>query len=290
MPVCRDDPPDVTAERGAVSLRLTVIGCGTSQPQPDTPASGLLVESGDTRLLLDCGQGVVSRLQQRLNPRSLSGIIVGHLHADHYIDVVGLRYLFPWGEPVPERLPVYLPPGGRDHMTSLAAAISERPTFFDDSYEVIDYGADATFSVGELRVRMIPGLHYVPAWGVELTDPAGRRIVYAGDTGPNDELVRIATGADLFVCEATLASSAHDDVKRGHLTGDEALDIAEAAGVSQAILVHYASARRAALTEVVAARDVAAQVAVPGLEVTIGADGVGVDRPALPEVGRVEVA
>jgi ribonuclease BN (tRNA processing enzyme) len=271
-------------------LRLTVIGCGTSQPQPDTPASGLLVESGDTRLLLDAGQGVISRLQQRLDPRSLSGVIVGHLHADHYIDIVGLRYLFPWGERVPDRLPVYLPPGGRDHMTSLAAAISERPTFFDDSYEVIDYAADATFSVGELQVQMIPGLHYVPAWGVELTDPAGRRIVYAGDTGPNDELVRVAHGADLFVCEATLASSAHDDVKRGHLTGDEALDIAQTAGVGQAILVHYASARRAALTEIVAARDIAARVAIPDLQVTIGEDADAADGSTASPVRRIEVA
>jgi ribonuclease BN (tRNA processing enzyme) len=270
-------------------LRLTVIGCGTSQPQPDTPASGLLVESGDTRLLLDCGQGVISRLEHRLDPRSLSGVIVGHLHADHYIDLVGLRYLFPWGERVADRLPVHLPPGGRDHMTSLAAAISERPTFFDDSYEVIDYRPDGTFSIGELRARVIPGLHYVPAWGVELTDPAGRRLVYAGDTGPNDELVRIARGADLFVCEATLASSAHDDTKRGHLTGDEALDIAQTARVKRTILVHYASARRAALREVVAARDVVAEVAIPDLQVTVGAEVAGLDGAAGPAVARVEV-
>jgi ribonuclease BN (tRNA processing enzyme) len=270
-------------------LRLTVIGCGTSQPQPDTPASGLLVESGDTRLLLDCGQGVISRLEHRLDPRTLSGVIVGHLHADHYIDLVGLRYLFPWGEPVENRLPVHLPPGGREHMTNLAAAISERPTFFDDSYDVIDYPRDGAFTVGELRARVIPGLHYVPAWGVELTDPAGRRIVYAGDTGPNDQLVRIAQGADLLVCEATLASSAHDDQKRGHLTADEALDIAEAAGVGHTVLVHYASARRTALREIVAARNVAAQVGVPDLQVTIDASGVDPGAATSSIVDRVEV-
>ena len=53
-------------------MRLTVIGCGTAQPQPDTPASGLLVESGDTRVLLDCGQGVISRLERHIDPLSLS--------------------------------------------------------------------------------------------------------------------------------------------------------------------------------------------------------------------------
>jgi ribonuclease BN (tRNA processing enzyme) len=174
-------------------------------------------------------------------------------------------------------------------MTSLAAAISERPTFFDDSYEVIDYEREATFTIGELRARVIPGLHYVPAWGVELTDPEGRRIVYAGDTGPNEELVPIARGADLFVCEATLANPNHDDPKRGHLTADEALDIAQAARVRQTLLVHYASARRAALGEIVAARDLVAQVAVPDLQVTVGDGQAGLDGNAAPSVARVEV-
>jgi ribonuclease BN (tRNA processing enzyme) len=249
----------------------------------------LLVESGDTRVLLDCGQGVISRLQHRIDPRTLTAVIVGHLHADHYIDLVGLRYLFPWGERVENRLPVHLPPGGRDHMTSLAAAISERPTFFDDSYEISDYRPDASFSVGELRARVIAGLHYVPAWGVELTDGAGRRIVYAGDTGPNDELVRIAQGADLFICEATLASAAHDDPRRGHLTADEALDIGAAAGVGQTVLVHYASARRAAIQEIVAARDVVAQVAVPDLQVTVGEGDPAASGRLTPRVARVRV-
>jgi ribonuclease BN (tRNA processing enzyme) len=269
-------------------LRLTVIGCGTAQPQPDTPASGLLIESGDTRLLLDCGQGVISRLEHHLDPRELTGVVVGHLHADHYIDLVSLRYLFPWGDRVPNRLPVYLPPGGVEHMTGLAGAISERPTFFDDSFEIIDYVRGGTIQVGELRIRLIPGLHYVPACGVELLDPAGRRFVYAGDTGPTDELVSIARGADMFACEATLATAADDDPRRGHLTGEEALDMAAAAGVARTVLVHYPSARRTALKELVAARDIDAVVALPDLELTVGAEAPKWDGIAKPS--RIQVA
>jgi ribonuclease BN (tRNA processing enzyme) len=271
-------------------LRLTVIGCGTAQPQPDTPASGLLVESGDTRLLLDCGQGVVSRLERHLDPRELTGVVVGHLHADHYIDLVSLRYLFPWGDRVPNRLPVYLPPGGIEHMTALAGAISERPTFFDDSFEIADYERGGTLEVGELRIRLIPGLHYVPACGVEVTDPGGRRFVYAGDTGPNDELVSIARGADLFACEATLTSAADDDPRRGHVTPDEALDMAAAARAARTVLVHYPSARRAALADAVAARDMNAVVALPDMKLTVGEEEPGWDGQAVIKPSRIQVA
>jgi ribonuclease BN (tRNA processing enzyme) len=261
-------------------VRLTVIGCGTAQPQPDTPASGLLVESGDARILLDCGQGVISRLRQRLDPRTLSAVIVGHLHADHYIDIVGLRYLFPWGDRIDPRLAVHLPPGGRDHLVDLAAAISERPGFFDDSFEVADYDPSAPLRIGDVVVRFIAGQHYVPAWGVELTDAAGSRLVYAGDTGPNPELVDVARGADLFVCEATLDNPAHDDPRRGHVTVDEAIDMAEAAGVARALIVHYPTALRPMITDRCADRGGMAVVGVPGTTIDL-ADTTGTDtRPA----------
>jgi ribonuclease BN (tRNA processing enzyme) len=257
-------------------VRLTVVGSGTAQPQPDTPASGLLVESGATSLLLDCGQGVVSKLTQWCDPRTLDGVIVGHLHADHYIDVVGLRYLFPWTGRPDRRLPVHLPPGGKAHMTDLAAAISERPTFFDDAFEVLDYDPAAGATVGELRVRFIAGQHYVPAWGVEIIDPHGRRLVYAGDTGPSEDLVAVARDADLFVCEATLADPTHDDPRRGHVTADEAIDMAEAAGARQALLVHYPSALRSSIQARAAARGGLATVGTPGTAIEVGGPAVAV--------------
>jgi ribonuclease BN (tRNA processing enzyme) len=268
-------------------VRLTVIGCGTAQPQPDTPASGLLVESGETRLLLDCGQGVIARLQSRIDPRSLTGVICGHLHADHYIDIVGLRYLFPWAGRQEQRLPVLLPPGGRDHVRDLAAAVSERPTFFDDAFEVRDYEPSVGETFGDLRIRFIRGRHYVPAWGVEVTASDGSRLVYAGDTGPSGELVEIAKGADLFVCEATLANAAFDDAERGHVTADEAIDMAEAAGVGQALLVHYPTSLRETIRRRTLERGGLALVGVPELSVEVRAASRD-DAPGSAPAGVLE--
>ena len=87
------------------------------------------------------------------------------MHADHYLDVVGLRYLFPWGEPAEVPLPVHLPPGGRAHLDALAAAVSERVGFFDAAFDAVEYDPTAVLEVGELRVRFVRGRHYVPAWG-----------------------------------------------------------------------------------------------------------------------------
>ena len=66
-----------------------------------------------------------------IDPRDLAAVIVGHMHADHYLDLAGLRYLYPWGGAAATRLPVHLPPGGRDRLTALADRDLGAGRFFD---------------------------------------------------------------------------------------------------------------------------------------------------------------
>ncbi len=82
------------------------------------------------------------------DPRGLAGVIVGHMHADHYIDLAALRYLFPWAGPADPPLPVHLPPGGRARLDALAVAISERVGFFDAAFAVDEYDPDRPLTVG----------------------------------------------------------------------------------------------------------------------------------------------
>ena len=240
--------------------RVTVIGAGTSAPQPETPASGILVETASTGVLIDCGQGVIRGLMPLRDPRELDAIIVGHLHADHYIDLVSLRYLMPWAGFSGRRVPVLLPPGGRRKLDELASAISERPGFFDHTFEVSEYDPDRRVEIGDLTVDFLPGRHYVPAWGCAIRDRAGGFIVVSGDTGPNEALVEASRGADLFVVEATLLTAGEDDPTRGHLTFDEALDMGARAGVGKMVLVHHRPQNHDALFAACAART----DAVPG--------------------------
>jgi ribonuclease BN (tRNA processing enzyme) len=219
--------------------RVTVVGSGTSEPHPATPGSGILVETPSTGILIDCGQGVIRGLMPIRDPRDLDAVVIGHLHADHFIDLVSLRYLFPWSDYSGRRLPILLPPDGRQRMTELAAAISEREGFFDDAFELLEYEATSSVVIGDLTIQFVPGLHYVPAWGCVISDGAGRRVVVSGDTGPNEALVRTARGVDVFIVEATLLTADQDDLVRGHLTVDEALAMGRRAAVGQTVLVHY---------------------------------------------------
>jgi len=231
-------------------MRLTVLGTGTARPVPDTAASGLLIQSDRTAVLFDIGSGIAARLETTVGAAGLDGLVVGHMHADHWIDIAPLRYRFPWGERTPRPLPVYLPPGGKANLDHLAAVISERDGFFEVAFDVREYATGDTIRIGDLIIRPHPVGHYVPAWSMDIEGPDGERIVYAGDMGPSEMIVDLARGADLLILEATLETSAIDDVRRGHLTTEEAIDHVVRSGVPRGLLVHYPSERRAAIRSI----------------------------------------
>ena len=251
-------------------LRLTVLGCSTAAPHEATAAAGFLVQWGDTNLLLDVGQGVVRKLQTVLAATDLTAIVIGHMHADHFLDLVGLRYLYPWGERAPNPLPVHLPPGGRDRLDALATAVSERAGFFDAAFDAVEYDPASELVVGDLRLRFFRSRHYVPAWGVVVEAPDGTRLAYTGDTGPSDAVEQAVHGADLLLVESALRSDRQDDPERGHLTVPEAIALARSAGVGSALLVHFGPERGAELEAACAAAGPWVRPAVDGLTFTVG--------------------
>ena len=260
----------MTAQPGR--LRLTVLGCSNALPHPDAASSGFLVEYGETAILLDAGHGIADRLARVTDPRQLAGIVIGHMHADHFLDLSGIRYLFPWAGGPSARLPVHLPPGGRRRLDDLASAISERPGFFDAAFDVDEYDPDEALAIGPLTVRFAPGRHYVPAYAVSVEAPDGSRLVYTGDTGPSVTMTEFARGADLLLVEATLRDTADDDVERGHLTAGEAIELGRNAEVGAARLVHYPPDRRPELETLCASAGAWVRPAVPGLSLHVSSD------------------
>jgi ribonuclease BN (tRNA processing enzyme) len=259
-------------------MRLTVLGTGTARPVADTPASGILMQTATTNVLFDIGTGVASKLEMVLGATNLNGLVVGHYHADHWIDLAPLRYKFPWGEPASRPLPVHLPPARtRDQVDRLALAIGEREGFFDIAFAITPYESGVPFTIGDFRITPHPVGHYIPAWSMNIEGPDGTRIVYAGDMGPSEMVVELARGADLLILEATLESALIDDARRGHLSAEEAIDHVRRSGVPRGLLVHYASERREAIAALCAASGVPVEPArsLMTLEVSARAGAAG---------------
>jgi ribonuclease BN (tRNA processing enzyme) len=263
-------------------MRLTILGTGSARPVGDSAQSGVLVEAEGTVVLFDVGSGIASQVEAHVGASRLAALFVGHFHADHWIDIGPLRYRFPWGEPAPRPLPVYLPPGGHDKLEHLAAAIAERPGFFEPAYAITEYESGQTIEVGPLTVTPYSVGHYVPAFSMNIVGPRGERVVYAGDMGPSEMVVDLARDAEVLILEATLENGATDDARRGHLDASEAIDHVRRSGAAQGILVHYWSERRDIIRELCAASGVPVEPGVTGMVVEVEPGSVHVDAPPTP--------
>ena len=92
-------------------MKLTVLGRYGPYPAPGGATSGYLVESGGTRLLLECGSGVVSNLLRVCPATALAGVMLSHLHMDHAGDLGVLRYAL---EAAGAQLPAVAPDAPED--------------------------------------------------------------------------------------------------------------------------------------------------------------------------------
>lgn len=218
-------------------MRLTVLGCAGSFPGPESACSAYLVEADGFRLLLDFGSGSLSALQRYAGLKAVDAIILSHLHCDHMMDAVTyvvVRRYAPDG-PYPA-LPVYAPAGAPER---LAAAYSVEEGPLEDVYTF--YGLQpGSFPIGPFTVTVDRVNHPVETYGVRL-EHDGRVLAYSGDSAPCEALLRLAQGADLFLCEASYLDGV-DNPPGIHLTGREAGEIATKAGVRKLLLTHLVTA------------------------------------------------
>ena len=221
-------------------MRLTILGRSPASPNPGEACAGYLVEGGGARVLVDIGPGVVAQLVRRHHPDELDAVVVSHMHADHMLDLVTLRYVYPWRAlPMDQRLRVVLPPGSADQVLDLARGVGNA-RHFEDCYRLSEHDGSSTLSVGALSLTPIATQHYIPCWGFRIVAD-GRRLAYTADTAPCGGLSDLATDADLLLSEATLRSLDEDAASpepRGHLTPWEAGHAAREGGSRRLMLTH----------------------------------------------------
>lgn len=214
-------------------MRLTVFGSAGTFPGPDSPCSSYLVSSDGFQLLLDLGSGAVGAAQRHHptgNLLDVDAVVVSHLHGDHWLDLIPYAYARQHapGGPAP-RLPLFSPPGLADRLDSLAT-----PTVrgaYDIS--VLD---GRPLDLGPFRVTFARTAHPVETYAARVS-AAGRTLAYSADTGQCAEVVALARGADVFLCEASNADGEQHPPKL-HLTGGQAGEHAAQAGVGRLLLTH----------------------------------------------------
>jgi ribonuclease BN (tRNA processing enzyme) len=186
-------------------MRLTIIGSGDAFGSGGRFNTCFLIETLGKRMLLDFGaSSLVALKAQQIDPNSVDGIILSHLHGDHFGGLPFLLLDFQFLNRRERPLAISGPPGTRERLSAALEVFFPRSSQtkwrFPLQVSEITPGVPGEF-LG-LAVSTAEVVHFSGALSTALRLSDGRVVLaYSGDTQWTDALVKVADGADLFIVE-----------------------------------------------------------------------------------------
>lgn len=225
-------------------MKVRILGCGTStgvpkignqwgQCDPNEPRNSrlrtsILVESGGSNLLVDCGPDL---RQQLLSAQvgQIDAVIVTHDHGDH---VHGIDELRPLAQALEGPIPLY---GSEDTLASLRhrfAYAFEQSEFYRPIVDGRSIAGGERF--GDAAMRCVSQPHgTATSLGLRF-DEERRSVAYAIDfSGLTSDMAALYEGADVWIADC-LTRSPHPT----HMHLDGVVGFARDLGVGQLYLVH----------------------------------------------------
>lgn len=198
-----------------MKLKIRFLGTGSGKTSLSRFHSSLLISNSGYNLLIDAGDGISrALLKQKINYNSINGILISHLHPDHFSGFASLIVQMKM-EDRKDPLSIFLHQSliktVKDFLQS-SYIFMERINFpieftgFNFNKE-ISVSPDLTFisrSNSHLKEyeKYDPSLSY--ACGSFLFKYGGKNIYYSGDLGPSDDLLLFDDfKINLFITEAT---------------------------------------------------------------------------------------
>lgn len=219
-------------------MRITVLGKSPAWQDAGGACSGYLVEAGGRCTLLDCGNGVFAKLRAARDFTDVQAVVISHLHADHFFDLVPYAYALAYSHQARAagaRPLLYAPPGARDVFRRVTGAW-DAEELIESSFELHEYDAAQELALDPLTLRFHEVPHFIRTHAVQMR-AGGATFTYGADCRPNEAIVDFARGTDLLMLEATLEAP-EEGGSRGHLTPAEAGEHARRAGARRLVLSH----------------------------------------------------
>jgi ribonuclease BN (tRNA processing enzyme) len=222
-------------------ISVTILGSGTCVPSLRRSSCAVLMETGGKKLLFDAGAGTLRRmLECGVSIFDISCLFFSHFHPDHTAELVPFLFASKYSEQGPRNTPLTLIAGEGfcafyqalkqtyGHWIELDAdilSITEMNTKGPDRLEF-----------DQFSVSTRPASHNPESVSYRIASPSGYSVVYSGDTDYCENLITLATEAQVLICECS-----HADAEKvpGHLSPSLAGSIAAKAGVKKLVLTHF---------------------------------------------------
>lgn len=212
-------------------MKVTFLGTGSAMPTGERYQSGILVENEevDQRVLVDCGSGILHRLQQSgVGYENVSTVLLTHHHLDHTADILPLlkaRWLA--GE---EHLEIVGPAGTKGLVDDLLGVYD----YLQDRVELsVREVGEYEFEVAGFDVEGFETRHSVPCLAYRFGD----RFTFSGDSAAFPGLPNFADGCDVLAHDCSFPDEVDVDNHPTPTQLGEALAASEA-DIGRVYLAH----------------------------------------------------
>ena len=222
------------------NINVTILGSGTCVPSLTRSSCSVFVKIGQSKILIDSGAGTMHRLLETGNTIfDITHIFYSHFHPDHISELIQFIFSNKYSGTAERENPLTITAGDgfKSFYKGLKAVFGQWIEFAPGMMNIIELNIIGSDSIGfnDFKIKSIPMKHTSESLAFRIIGPNGKSMVYSGDTDMNDNLVEIAKGADLLICESAFP----DDLKtEGHMTPSLAGKVASEAGVGKLVLTH----------------------------------------------------
>jgi len=244
--------------------RIRFLGSGNAFADGGRSHACIHVTGPGISLLLDCGGSSLPMIKRYIDPAAITAVAVTHLHGDHFGGIPFLLDEQKWaGRKTP--LAIGGPPSleSRVRMVSQGFGIGTTREYLGFDVPFIVLGPDER-AFGGARVAAVPVRHSPAAepHGLRVRVD-GKLIAYSGDASWSDDLVALARGADVFICEATLFAASEEKDNPVHVSYETLRANRGRFDCRRMILTHLGA------TSLAHARELEMEYATDGLELTL---------------------
>ena len=233
-----------------MTVTVRFFGTGNAFADGGRSHACIHVSAPGVSILLDCGGASLPAIKRHIDLSQIAGIAVSHLHGDHF---GGIPFLLDEQKWARRRTPLAIggPPSleTRLRLESQAFTIGMSREYLGFEAPITVLGPAAQELAGA-RVAAFPVRHSPAAepHGLRVSVD-GKLIAYSGDAAWSDELVALARGADLFICEATLFATAEEKDNPVHVSYETLKANRSRFECRRMILTHLGSTSLAHLNE-----------------------------------------
>jgi ribonuclease BN (tRNA processing enzyme) len=180
-----------------MTMKITILGSGGALPPKGRAQTGIFIEKGERCLLLDCGSGMLMRLDQaNIDVARLNSVLLTHHHLDHMSDLLPLlvaRWLRD-----KTHTSIYGPEGMRELIDELLKLYEYVRRSV--KVEVTELKSGDRFELEGFQIEALQTDHGgVPMLAYKFDG----KFVFSGDTTPFSGMAEFARGCRLLIHECS---------------------------------------------------------------------------------------